>query len=299
MARYPLRTIFPPGHFYSPIVDPDSVKEYHQRSLQLKPSELEGIAISPEGMLEFWRAEIEIIKATSFPKQKEDSKRYHSEGGPFPYGDALVLRAMIAHFKPKRIIEIGSGFSTACMLDAADEFGRQDLNITCIEPDPDRPNVRVWPRDLSRLTVIRDLVQNVPLSTFYSLEENDILFIDSTHVLKTGSDVHYELFQILPGLKPGVLVHFHDCMYPFEYPAKWVFQRNYSWNEIYALRAFLMYNDRFRIFFWNSFFRRKFKTEIAEKFPNLLAENPGSSIWLRVYASADPHGLAPYSAENL
>jgi hypothetical protein len=101
-------------------------------------------------------------------------------------------------------------------------------------------------------------------------------------VLKTGSDVHYELFQMLPVLRPGVIVHFHDCPYPFEYPPKWVLEDNFSWNEAYALRAFLMYNSRFSIEFWGSLFRRQFHKEIAQEFPLLLKSNPGTSIWLRV-----------------
>ena len=112
---------------------------------------------------------------------------------------------------------------------------------------------------------------------------NDILFVDSTHVLKTGSDVHYEIFHILPNLKAGVIVHFHDIQYPFEYPDSWIFNENFSWNEVYALRAFLMYNSNFEILFFNNFFGRFGHDMILKSFASLAAfpESFGGSIWLR------------------
>src|SRR6202035_2845754 len=139
-------------------------------------------------------------------------------------------------------------------------------------------------------------VQDVPVSTFSTLNENDILFIDSTHVLKTASDVHYELFSILPSLNEGVLIHVHDIQYPFEYPRQWLFADNYSWNEIYALRAFLMYNSAFEVVFWNALFAQRQPKLVYETNP-LFLKYPGSSIWLRARSvdilqtpSEDEHG---------
>ena len=106
-----------------------------------------------------------------------------------------------------------------------------------------------------------------------SLEPNDFLFVDSTHVLKTGSDVHYELFYLLPRLNPGVLVHFHDVGYPFEYPDKWIYELNYSWNEAYALRAFLMFNAEFSIKFWNSLYAHKFSSQKSSEYPTFLRKH--------------------------
>ena len=120
----------------------------------------------------------------------------------------------------------------------------------------------------------------MPISTFSKLKENDILFIDSSHVLKTGSDVHYELFSILPSLNKGVLIHFHDIHYPFEYPRQSLFGNNTSWNEIYALRAFLSYNSAFEVVFWNGLFTHRQRELVHETNP-LFLKNPGCSIWLR------------------
>jgi predicted O-methyltransferase YrrM len=277
------KTVFPPGHFHSPIVNPEEVVQYYQRSVSKEPEQIAGVNLSLGDLRNFWLQNLNTFKTASFPATQTATHRYHYEGCPFPYGDAAVLRVMMARMRPQRVVEIGSGYSTACMLDAADEFELDGLTLTCIDPNTQRLRSLLRPRDLERITIMETVVQDVELDIFAELKANDVLLIDSTHVLKTGSDVHYEIFEILPKLQPGVLVHFHDCQYPFEYPPKWVFESNFSWNEIYALRAFLMYNDTFRIVFWGSLFRRKCSELIAVTFPDFLHHNPGGSIWLRVY----------------
>jgi len=97
--------------------------------------------------------------------------------------------------------------------------------------------------------------------------------------MKTGSDVHYEFFRLLPRLKPGVIVHVHDVVYPFEYPDEWIFGTNYSWNEAYMLRAFLMFNQAFRVLFWNSLFAGSFTDDIRAEYPAFL-RNPGGGMWI-------------------
>jgi hypothetical protein len=129
--------------------------------------------------------------------------------------------------------------------------------------------------------IVEQGVQGFDLERFRQLERNDILFIDSTHVLKTGSDVHYELFHILPVLRPGVLVHFHDCRWPFEYSDKQIFQKKYSWNEAYGVRALLMYSTRFRVIFYGSLFAVE-RPELAHDVSPTFTRNPGSAIWLQV-----------------
>jgi hypothetical protein len=106
-----------------------------------------------------------------------------------------------------------------------------------------------------------------------------VLFIDSTHVSKAGSDVNHELFEILPRLKPGVLVHFHDVFWPFEYPEAWTFESRRSWNEIYLLRAFLSGNREYEIVFFNDYFRAR-HGDAAAAVPK-FAQNPGGGLWLR------------------
>jgi SAM-dependent methyltransferase/predicted O-methyltransferase YrrM len=273
-------TLFPPGHYYSPVVDPKTIAEYVEKQYLQEPGDIKGIHFDEDAMVRLWKENAEFIENTPFGEHDDGTNRYYYDNGNYPYGDAIMLRAIIAHFKPKNVIEVGSGFSSACMLDAVDHIGLGDFKMTCIDPDADRLRGRLREEDHSRVDIIEGLVQDVPVSTFSKLDENDILFIDSTHVLKTASDVHYELFSILPSLNKGVLVHFHDIQYPFEYPRKWLFEDNRSWNEIYALRAFLMYNSAFEVVFWNGFFARQQRKLIHETNP-LFLKNPGGSIWLR------------------
>jgi hypothetical protein len=122
-------------------------------------------------------------------------------------------------------------------------------------------------------------IQDVSLKEFDALEENDILFIDSTHISKINSDVNFILFEILPRLKPGVYIHFHDIFFPFEYPITWAYEGR-AWNEAYLLRAFLQYNSEFRVVAMNSFLHKFHLEHLAIKMP-LCTMNPGGSIWLR------------------
>jgi predicted O-methyltransferase YrrM len=281
LARHQVVSVFPAGHFHSPVVDPATIGAYYVRSRASGPADLHGIDIDTDRMLAFWADNLDVMRATSFQAKKNDRHRFFYEGAPYPPGDAIVLRAMIAHWRPARVVEIGSGFSTACMLDSADECGLPDMRITCVEPYPNRLHSLLRPADYERVEVLPTGVQSVPIELFDTLHAGDILFIDSTHVLKTGSDVHYELFGILPRLRPGVVVHVHDCPYPFEYPELWVVERNYSWNEAYALRAFLMYNRKFSVLFWNTYLARVCRARLMADYPAFLS-SPGSSIWLLV-----------------
>ena len=273
-------TMFLPGHYYSPIVDPSTIADYVEKQYLQEPGDIKGIHFDEDAMVRFWMESAELIKNTPFSEHDDGKNRYYYHNDQFPYGDAVMLRAMIAHFKPKNVIEIGSGFSSACILDAVDHVGLSEFTMTCIDPDADRLRRRLREEDHSRVDIIEGQVQDVPVSTFSTLKKNDILFIDSTHVLKTASDVHYELFSILPSLNKGVLVHFHDIQYPFEYPRPWLFEDNLSWNEIYALRAFLMYNSAFEVVFWSGLFAHRQRELINEIHPLFLI-NPGGSIWLR------------------
>lgn len=276
-----VKSVFPSGHYHSPMVDPAKTADYYAFSSNTAPSELHGIQISTAAMEHFWDRNADCIKDTPFTELPCGSNRYCYSGGPFPWGDAITLRAMINDRRPTRIVEIGSGYSTACMLDSADHLGMENLRLTCIEPDPNRLRALLRAADWDRVDLLERQIQQMPLDIFRQLESDDFLFVDSTHVLKTGSDVHYLLFSVLPILRKGVVVHFHDCHFPFEYPRKWVFDLNYSWNEVYAIRAFLMYNKRFKIIFWNSMFAQLNRDRVEADCPDYL-RNPGGSLWLQV-----------------
>ena len=257
LARTRVKTQWPYGNFYSPIVDPETVRDYVEKGLKLSPGEIAAINLPVDEMVMFWNNHKDFIARTPFTFDKNETSRYYSSDSPYPLGDAVTLRAMINAYRPRKIIEVGCGFSSACILDTVDEIGLSPFQLTCIEPLPAALKKRLSDADIDKIRLIESGVQDVPVDVFEDLDRNDVLFIDSTHVLKTGSDVHYEFFYILPKLKSGVLIHFHDCRYPFEYPTPFIFERNYSWNEVYALRAFLMYNSKFKVIFYNSLLARE------------------------------------------
>jgi len=186
---------------------------------------------------------------------------------------------MLIVYKPRRVIEIGGGFSSAVMLDTADEHGLQ-TRFTVVDPFPNTLRALILPRDENNVEIIEKPVQDVDLALFSTLSEDDILFIDSTHVLKTQSDVCREFFGIMPILKRDVLIHLHDIFYPFEYPRSWIFDARYSWNELYGLRLFLMYNKRFECIFFNNMFGKLEEQTIRRTCP-IYIENIGGSFWMR------------------
>jgi SAM-dependent methyltransferase/predicted O-methyltransferase YrrM len=245
----------PPGHFYSPIVDPG---ELRAGGFQIRNSVQEfAIDCDMAGMAALFEQLAMFYSDIDFPEQPASTHRYHYENDFYPYGDAIILAAMMRHFRPRRIVEVGSGFSSAVMLDTLERApSLSETRLTFIDPHDERLQTILRPDDISRATVIREPVQSVPFTVFEELATGDFLFLDTTHVAKTGSDVVYELFEVLPRLAPGVIIHFHDIFNGFEYPPAWIFDENRSWNEIYVMRAFLMYNRAFDILFFNDRFTR-------------------------------------------
>ncbi len=168
------------------------------------------------------------------------------------------------------------------MLDTSEKFLRGDISFTFIEPYPDRLQTLLKQEDKQH-KIFEKPVQDVELKIFDDLNENDILFIDSSHIAKVGSDVIHIVFQILPRLKEGVIIHFHDIFHSFEYPQEWL-EEGRAWNEAYFLRAFLQYNSAFQILYFNSFMG-KFHGDLLQQEMPLCLKNTGGSIWLRKCAA--------------
>jgi hypothetical protein len=190
----------------------------------------------------------------------------------------MILYAFLRHYRPRRVIEIGSGFSSALMLDVNDSFLQKTIQFTFIEPNPQRLFDLLDPRDREMHTIIPDIVQKAPIELFRNLRAGDILFIDSSHILKIGSDVAYLIFDVLPSLAKGVIIHFHDIIWPFEYPQAW-YSQGLDCNEAHFLRAFLQYNPVSRILFFNTYLST-FHTDVLAKNIPLFLSDPGSSLWL-------------------
>ena len=214
-----------------------------------------------------------------FSEAKTDGLRYYFANEMYSYGDAITLYGMIRHLGPKKIVEIGSGFSSCVTLDTNTLFFAGAIDCIFVEPEPERFLSLLGPGDLESIRLLRSGVQDVNPVLFGELEANDILFVDSSHVVKTGSDVDYILKEVLPNLKTGVWVHFHDIFFPFEYPREWVYQGR-SWNEVYFLRSFLQYNNAFSIQFFSDYLAQFHREQLVSKMP-LCARNTGANLWLR------------------
>ena len=192
--------------------------------------------------------------------------------------DAKLLFVMLRKYKPKNVIEIGSGYSSLLVADVNCRFFENQINFTCIEPYP-RPMLKNNIPGLTRL--IEQRVQNVSFDVFESLGAGDILFIDSSHVGKTGSDVNHEFFEIIPRLKPGVIVHVHDIFLPHDYPIQRVLAEKLSWNEQYLLRAMLMFSPKFEVIFGTSCARHYLPHETL-KYADTRPEDLTGSFWFQV-----------------
>ncbi|MFT3748921.1 MAG: class I SAM-dependent methyltransferase [Agriterribacter sp.] len=267
----------PPGHFYSPIPKMDDVRR-DDEGLFNKNISIEGIDFNDVRQLELlekFRSYQNIIPFTDSPTSLF---RYYYENEMYSHSSGSLLFSFLHYLKPKRIIEIGSGFSSALMLDVNNISFENSIKLTFIEPNPERLKGLLKEEDYKNATIIEKRVQDIDINIYAELEDNDILFIDSTHVSKIGSDVNKVIFEIIPRLKKGVYIHFHDILYPFEYPRDWIY-KGVFWNESYILRAFLMYNTSFSIQFFNTYLLEKYFT-LMQDIP-LFNKSIGGCFWMR------------------
>jgi hypothetical protein len=268
-----------PGHFYSPVPDAAEAADRLRRLEGPPPSTVGGIAIDEVAMRHLWEILVRGMTDCDFTEQKRDDRRYYYDNEFYSYGDALVFRSMLKNFVPRRLIEIGSGFSSAVALDTRDACGAP-REMTFIEPHPERLRALLREGDAAGTRLLVSRVQEVDPDLFAGLQAGDFLFVDSSHVVKTGSDLHHILFEVVPRLAKGVILHFHDVFWPFEYPATWAVDQLRGWNEVYFLRAFLTGNLDFEITFFNDYYAKLNAASVAESAP-LFARNPGGGLWLR------------------
>lgn len=266
------------GHYYSPIPDEKEVLTYIQSRKPLKAS-LSDVEVNQQGQFELLNEYLQFYSELPFPEKQSRDCRYYYDNRWFSYSDAIFLYCFLRKHKPKRIIEVGSGFSSAVMLDTVDRFFSHRPEMTFIEPHPDRLKSLLRSEDRGRVRIIDKGIQEVPPELFDSLEAGDLLFIDSSHVMKCGSDLQLLMFDVFPHLPPGIFVHFHDVFYPFDYPSEWLKQGRY-WNENYFLHAFLAYNNEWKVHFFNTYVAFAFPDFLKEKMP-LCLKNPGGSLYIR------------------
>lgn len=268
----------PPGHFYSAVPPLTEVRARASHIFDRNCRTVAGVDLREAEQLALLERFAEYYRDHPFTATQREDRRYFFENPHYSYSDALFLHCMLRHIRPKRVIEVGSGYSSAATLDTCELFLGNEVDCTFIEPYTDLLRSILKPGDTERINIIEKPLQDVPVSLFEGLTANDILFIDSTHVSRVGSDVNYLFFEVLPALRPWVVIHFHDVFWPFEYPESWI-EEGRQWQEDYVLRAFLEFNQAFEIVVFNSFLET-FHSDWFEKHMPLCLKNPGSSIWL-------------------
>jgi hypothetical protein len=268
---------FAPGGYYSPIPSMYEIKE-HDFDGSL-PEALPGIDLNVNEQLSLLDSFETFYNELPFTDEKSKETRYYYNNGSYCYSDAILLYCMIRQLKPKKLIEVGSGFSSCVTLDTNEIFLGNSMGCIFIEPYPALLESLLKKNDRENITIHKKRLQEIPIELFVELNKDDILFIDSTHVAKFNSDVNYVFHKILPVLAHGVHIHFHDVFYPFEYPREWLL-KGWAWNEQYMLRTFLEYNDDFKIVLFNTYLESKYEAKIKSRFP-LLYKNTGGSIWIK------------------
>ena len=253
-----------PRHFYWPIPDLAMLARKDWTACSLS----DGVALQLERQLRILETDLRrFCVECVFPEEETQCEhQFHFNNGFFERVDAEVAWAMVRLLRPRRIVEIGSGQSTrllAAALCRNQEEG-QSGELLAIEPNPDAVLTRGFP-GLSKLA--RQRVQQVPIEVFTELEEQDILFIDSSHVVAIDSDVVHEYLRILPKLKPGVVIHIHDIFIPADYPQKFVMKNLCFWGEQYLLEAFLSYNRAFEVLWASSAMQLFHRAELERSFP--------------------------------
>ena len=272
-----------PVHYYTPV--PNILELQRTRDVWAKKSELPGVSVN----LDEQAANLKVI---CMPYQNEYAgNTAYKEGesnhfGPgYGYIEAQALHGFIRHYKPKRIMEVGSGVSSYCMLKASEMNGKetgQDSKIVSIEP---YPSSRL--RTLQQIELMIQQVQTVPFEVFTALGESDLLFIDSSHTVKAGSDVNYLILEVLPRLRKGVIVHFHDIFLPYDYQRD-VCQTFLHWAETSLLRAFLIFNEKAKIIVCLSYLHYERKDLLREVFPEYDSQADVNGLSPEKYRPFDP-----------
>jgi len=274
---------FPPGHFYSPLPDTRELgaEPRHSEVWPGRPRETPGIDWPDDVQVALCRDVFGRQERLELSDEPEAPFDYFTGNDQFAPFDAWVLEGFLRHLRPGRMIEVGSGFSTLLSARVNREHLDGSMQLACIDPYPREFLVEGVP-GVSELRV--EKVQDTPFEVFERLRENDVLFIDSSHVAKTGSDVVWLFQEVVPRLQPGVVVHIHDMFVPGEYPEQWVLDGR-AWNELYLVRAFLAFNSSFRIEFGSQYMLKNHRDSVLEAFPGMhearYAHPGGGSLWIR------------------
>jgi predicted O-methyltransferase YrrM len=279
-----LKVFYPLGHYYSPLPDNRQLEKepYRSRVWPKEPYETPGVDWRGRQQLDLCKYVLARQTPMKFPVEATaDPAQYFTSNVIFPALDAYVLQAMLRHLRPARMIEVGCGYSSLVSARVNNDVLDGQMRFTCIDPYPQEFLAGGVP-GISELRV--EEIQSTPLELFEELNENDVLFIDTSHVVKTGGDVPWIFNQIIPRLNPGVAVHVHDMFLPGDYPSAWVLE-GWGWNELYLMQSFLAFNSAFEVVFGVHWMIKHHRDALREAFPDLTDSqtNPESaaSIWIR------------------
>jgi len=257
-------------HYYEP---------YFGRSEKVRALNLTGINLNEEFQLDLLKKLNFGNELVEISKNSQDIKTYSFTEGPFLSGDAEILYSIIRYYKPSSIVEVGGGHSSKIIQHAIE---RNNISTPisskhiCIEPF-EAPYLKLLDLDL-----IRKIVTEVDVSFFSDLKANDILFIDSSHIIRQGGDVLYLFLEVIPKLNPGVLIHIHDIFTPNDYLLSWRNDGVNFWNEQYLFEAFLTCNNKFEIIYAVNYLKNNHYNKLKDAAPMLDKERQPGSMWLKV-----------------
>lgn len=262
------------NHYYEP--------QFDYRKIDFDSSverNLPGINWNISGQLEFLDRLVFAEELENIPLLKTVPAEFHFNNGSFESGDAEYWYQLIRAVKPRRIFEIGSGNSTLMAVKAIAENSAEDSDYSC-EHVCIEPYEMPWLEGL-KLSVIREKVEEVEIAFFERLQEDDILFIDSSHIIRPHGDVLFEYLEVLPALKPGVIVHIHDIFSPRNYPNPWVEGEIRLWNEQYLLEAFLSHNTSWSVIGAVNYLHHNHSEKLCEVAPYIKPEREPGSFYIR------------------
>lgn len=265
-------------HYYEPMFNPK-----HLRHSLRDDRSLPGIDFNDEKQLEILRSFNYNDELLTIPVDKPagNSHEYYYNCGAYCSGDGEYLYSMVRKFKPSHIIEVGSGYSTLMINNAIEKNTQEDKNYSCVH-ECIEPYEQPWLETLP-VKIIRSRLEDVSKNLFCGLGGNDMLIIDSSHIIRPQGDVVTEYLEILPTLKSGVIVHIHDIFTPKDYLDSWVYDDVRFWNEQYLLEAFMSFNREFEILGALNYLTHNYYEQFAEKCP-VFSKQPGrepGAFWIR------------------
>jgi predicted O-methyltransferase YrrM len=248
-------------HYYEPLFNPKRLRNNLQ-----KDRILPGIDFNVPGQL----ALLSRFSYSAELEELERSGRFDFSNPAFGRGDGEYLYSIIRHFRPRSILEVGSGFSTIIAHEAVTKNGSKCRHI-CVEPYEN-----TWLSQISGIEILRKRIEDLDIDRLIALEQNDILFIDSSHIIRPRGDVLFLFLEVIPQLASGVLIHIHDIFTPRDYPQDWILEEVRFWNEQYLLEAFLTHNSQFRVIAGLNYLHHNHAKLLYSKCP-MLAKNPQNS----------------------